>query len=72
MLVVTAVMQFLDTVRSDRIDAILKTDESGYDERERRNYRIPPWVRIGVIWLGESRNQNRSHSSTNDRKSSEV
>lgn len=35
-------------------------------------YRMPPCVRIGVKWLGESRNQNRSHSSTTDRKSSEV
>ena len=40
--------------------------------RLRKAYKIPPCVRMGVKWLGESRNQKRSHSSSNERMSSEV
>src|SRR3954469_13835624 len=33
---------------------------------------MPPCVRNGFMWLGWSRNQMRSHSSRNERRSSDV
>jgi len=58
--------------RHGRLKPTLQEGQASACRTDGRAYRMPPWVRHGVMWEGWSRNQMRSHSSVIARRSSDV